>query len=125
MKAQMFILTLVFLAGLVFVVQASLAQYGAVSLEEPFDRQEASLIAGVVQAFNETLWSSPTCSTAEQNVASLETFVEEKLIQGVSLTVETGMDCASWGTGGPVLNLTVRLKSATVDIVEQASLPGS
>jgi len=117
MKAQMFVITMVFLVGLVFAVQGILSQYGFVDLAKAFEKNHAPLLSSIKNSFNSTLQSSP-CSELDSNLKELELFLENKIVEGTTIELSYSHSCIP-----PNLNLTIHLKTIEADTTETVVLP--
>ncbi|MBI4182221.1 MAG: hypothetical protein HY520_04615 [Candidatus Aenigmarchaeota archaeon] len=118
-KGQMYILTMVFMAGLVFTVYSSLSQYAAVELAEPLEGGEAALLAGVERAAR-TAVSTDSCAQAADQLARLQRFVERTAIQGAALDLDPEVDCAaipSWTAAA-----TLSYRSVALDLSNTITL---
>jgi len=117
MKGQMFIVTLVFLAGMIFTVQSSLSQYSVINLAETFETNEFYTTESITSVFENTIAASLTCEEAGVSLADLETFIERRVVRGSIVELDYHLDCNSWSTP-PVLNLTITLESLDMDLTE-------
>ena len=66
MKGQMFMVTMIFLAGLIMSVQQILIQYARLDLGQPFIRDDSELLQSIVNIINKSV---RPCS--EQNIREL------------------------------------------------------
>ena len=120
MKAQMFIITMVFLVGLVFAVQSILSQYAFLDVAKVFETNDLTLLLSTKKSFQATLQSSPTCQHAGTSLQELENFLEKKVVGGSTIDITYTLDCSLWGSSP--LNLTIHLKSIETDTLETAIL---
>lgn len=120
MKAQMFIITMVFLVGLVFAVQTSLSQYSFIDLADSFKDNQGELYTSVITSFESTLLS-PDCPAARVHKNELEQFMEGRVIGGTTIDVDATLDCAEWGN--QPLQLAVTIRNAENDIHDDVALP--
>ena len=107
----MFVLTIVFLVGLIYVVQQSLVGYSQLDFSEPFENNEYYIIRDVKEMFEVTLTSAETCSEADENLNELMNFIGRKIVfGGFTLDIEYDLYCSRWSvvTGQEPLNLTIR-----------------
>ena len=117
MKAQMFIVTMIFLIGLVFAVQGSLMQYSSLDMANAFGGDDFYVFKGVEQSFGIVTGDSRGgCGPAEGNVQELESFIKRSFVPGTLLEITAALDCSQWG--GKPLNLTVHVKSMGMDTTE-------
>lgn len=116
MKAQMFIVTIVFLVGLIFTVQQSLFQYSFLDLPAQSERNDYYIFSNVKDIINQTIRTAETCLEAEQNVEETAAFLDKQILKGgYVLEIIWSFECANWDTQDPVLNLTIHLKGADTD----------
>jgi hypothetical protein len=116
MKGQMFIITMVFLIGLVFAVQNNLSAYNFLDLAKAFEKNDLYLLEGIKISFNEAL-KYPTCSETEKNLRELADFLEERIIGGTSIEIDYSFSCPPKN-----LSLTIHLKSIEMDTRETLEL---
>ena len=117
-KAQMFVITMVFLAELVFAVQQGLFQYGSVDLSQTFQDDRAPLFRALVRAYNQTILSARDCNDAQERLAMLKSSTDQQPQAGYSLTATPTLDCTRWGKSPPELpplNLSVRINAIDSD----------
>ena len=123
MKAQMFIVTMVFLAGLIFTVQQLLFQYSFLDLSEPLRDMDANLLGSIRDMFSDCLAASPDCQSAAQAAQEIHTFLLAQTFRGLDLEFKYWQDgkwastpylnCTNWGTPDPVLQLKLTVTSPT------------
>ncbi len=102
MKGQMFILTIVFLVGLIFVVQQNLAGYSSFDLSEPFKSNDFYIFRDVRNMFEDTTETSATCDDARNNLRELNNYLGRKILPGgFTLSLEYSLDCAYWDNIDP------------------------
>ena len=115
----MFIVTTIFLAGLVFAVQQIMFKYVSVDPKTGFSFDDYGIIKGVRDASNMSLASSADCAELEQRMASLKAFLERRSSAvGYSLNLDYRIDCTRFGNSpqSPApLNVTVRVISSRTD----------
>jgi hypothetical protein len=117
-KAQMFIITMVFLAGLIVAVQQILIQYSELDISKGFDRSDSHLIDNIKDMFNRTLESSECCPVALGRVKEMDGFINRR--GGGSYFLELGYNgnqavnirCENFNTNDSVLNLSVKVTTA-------------
>ncbi len=112
----MFIVTIVFLVGLIFTVQQCLFQYSFLDLPAHSERNDYYIFSNVKDVINQTIRTAKTCAEAEQNAEEIESFLDKQIIRG-GYILETiyKFDCANWDTENSLLNLTINLKGADTD----------
>jgi hypothetical protein len=87
-KAQMFVITMVFLAGLVFFVQQLLLQYSAVDVSNFPKNDDYYMITNIVEVVNDTIKSSETCDEALNRINELDKFLKEREAGNYIITVK-------------------------------------
>ena len=112
-KAQMFIITALFLIGLVFSVQQLVFQYTALDLSSAFRENSIYLLRNTRDAVNRTMAGTPDCADFEVNMRELKDFLDMSVPRGgYSLSVSYRLNCTYWGNSPPQpapLNLTVQI----------------
>ncbi len=119
MRAQMFIVTMVFLVGLIFTVHQSLFQYSFTDLSQSAQKNDFYLFKNTINAFNRTLQLSDSCNNAANNLQSLADFLNQQIFRGgYSLDIEDTLgtlDCNNVGTPNATLRLTIHLIGSDTD----------
>ncbi len=123
-KAQMFVVTAVFLASMLFVVQEMFITYSVLDTSEPFETNEIYVMNGIIKSVNDTIGSGgdtpDDCQDFKKNIDELLTILKYDASSDGYL-LETGyrnIDCSEWMTkypGKAPLSLSIRL-SETYDI---------
>lgn len=121
MKGQMFIITMVFLVGLIFAVQNNLSQYTFLDLSTTFEKSDFYILKSIKDSFYKTIKSARNCQEAQDNVNELKDFFENKIIEGTSIQIDQEWNCPGGWSANP-LNLTIRLKSIEIDTREELVL---
>ena len=113
-KAQMFIVTLIFLAQFVFVVQQALIAYARVDLPSAAAGREGELLAAAVRSVNESVLSAADCGEAQERFTAVEDYYRGRQIGVFAVSVSGVWDCARWGavSGAAPLTATVRVTGA-------------
>ncbi|NIO23008.1 MAG: hypothetical protein GTN38_03210 [Candidatus Aenigmarchaeota archaeon] len=117
MKGQMFVVAMVFLVGLIFVVQQVLFQYTLIDISEPMRLSDTHTIRSLTEDVNRTIKASMQCNGSDD---SFETYLEE--LDSVIKKEETGriyviyisrsLNCEFWGNSPPAenpLNISIRI----------------
>jgi hypothetical protein len=122
-KGQMFIVTMVFLAGLIFTVQQLLFQYSFLDLSEPLRDLDANLLGSIRDMFSEGLAASPDCQSAVWAAQEIHTFLSAQTFRGMDLEFKYWqegkwanapyLECTNWDTEDPVLQLKLTVTSPT------------
>ena len=66
-KGQLFLVAIVFLIGMVFIIQQSLFQYTSLDLSRPFKTGEFETVRNVVDVINETIIQTPNCDETKDS----------------------------------------------------------
>lgn len=118
-KAQMFIVTMVFLTGLIFAVQQLLFQYTLIDLSRPLQQTDFYLLSSIGDIFNLTIYglNCSNLNSREQvlnNLVELDAWLNRQSFGGYSLELmynaqkKPNLNC----TGGAVLILDVEITGA-------------
>ncbi len=113
MKGQMFLITMIFMTGLVFMVQQLLIQYSALDLSAPFRENEIYLLRNTRDIINTTIKSTPDCEVFSDKMESLANFLNSRDPKGgYIISVDYRLNCAYWGNTPPAqapLNVSVKI----------------
>lgn len=113
-KGQMFIVTMVFLTGLIFSVQQIMFHYSYLDVSKPFQRTDFYLLKNVEDIFGQTISSSTTCPEALSNLEELHHYLYREDLGGYALELTyngqkaPNLNCSAW-PAGTVLELGVRI----------------
>lgn len=117
-KAQMFVVTAIFLASMLFVVQQSFITYSSLDISSPFRTKQLYVLNNVMNSVEETIKTTATCQEFDKNINELLSLLRDD-VSREGFILETGyvLNCARWSfsSGEPPLKLTIRL-SETYDI---------
>jgi len=119
-KAEMFIITMIFLIGFVFAVQQNLLQYSVIDISEPLEENDVYLLWNIRELFNESLLDSADCLDAGTRMQGLKNYMDTQILRGgYALELNyTFMACeANWGTGNNILRIDVKLVSETTETI--------
>lgn len=125
MKGQMFVVAMVFLVGLVFIVQQVLFQYTFLDISEPMRLNDVHTIRSLTADINKTIKMPLECDGSDD---SFERYLEE--LDAAIKKEETGrvyviyitksLDCNYWENQPPAenpLNISVRITGIGKDTV--------
>ncbi|MBI4020320.1 MAG: hypothetical protein HY367_03225 [Candidatus Aenigmarchaeota archaeon] len=116
MKGQFFIVSMVFLVGLVFVVQQLLLQYGAIRPLEPLENDDVALTNNIRDAFNATLATSGDCTEAERNLGELSEFIRDRQpMGGFFIEASHNFTCSTSGPFPSTLEVDIMASSPKID----------
>lgn len=125
-RGQMFVVTAIFLAGLIFAVQSMAFQYLSVDSREGFMLDEYGIAKGVRDAVDATVAGSPDCGSLGVNMKLLRRFIET---QGSDMGYLTefgySLDCSAFGSNPvspvPLLNVSIRVLGGGKDSTSRLS----
>jgi hypothetical protein len=119
-KGQMFIVTMVFLTGLIFAVQQIIYQYSFIDPSDPMQRNDAPLFFAIRDAYNTSINSASSCAIANASVQQLHYWLMGSSMGPYNLELRYNglsspdLDCGRWGSGD-VLALEVRITGPITD----------
>lgn len=112
----MFIVTIVFLVGLIFTVQQALFQYSFLDLPAESEKNDYYIFNNVKDVVIRGISTAKDCTEAVENMEEIRAFMNKQILKGgYVLEMTLGFDCANWDTQSPFLNLTIHLKGANTD----------
>ncbi|MCX6814158.1 MAG: hypothetical protein NTY20_00690 [Candidatus Aenigmarchaeota archaeon] len=116
-KAQMFIITTLFLIGLIFSVQQLTFQYTALDLSAPFRENNIYLLQNTKDIINKTIRTTPDCTDFAANLRELKDFLDKRIPRGgYSLSLGYRLNCTNWQSStNPPLNLTIQIVGKNAD----------
>ncbi|HDD72466.1 MAG TPA: hypothetical protein ENG00_00065 [Candidatus Aenigmarchaeota archaeon] len=100
-KAQMFIITMVFLVGLLSAVQTYLRTYSAVDISEIMKNNDIYLFENMKEVVNFTVTSTSSCSELKSNLEELEFFLERYKLFGYTMNIDFSLNCNYWYNSPP------------------------
>lgn len=122
-KAQMFVVTAVFLTSMLFVVQQMFITYSMIDTSAPFKTKQIYVMKGIIDSVNETIRvgedTLADCQQFEKNLIELLSLLKDDVSsEGFLLVTGYTPDCNAWTNTYPdtaPLSLSIRL-SETYDI---------
>ena len=120
MKGQMFIVTMVFLVGLIFAVQQLLFQYSYLDLPGDFIRTDTMIASDIEILLEKSITSSPTCAIAIERLDRTINAIANSDITGFLIETDYDVDCDNWDNYPPAqspINLTIRISSDKMNSV--------
>jgi hypothetical protein len=90
-KGQMFLLTFIFLSGLIAATTALVTQYGQIDVGYPYTVSDSFLLKSVKFLFQSVFDSD--CTKSEQNIEQLVSFFERNPPAGFNLDIEWYFNC--------------------------------
>lgn len=126
-KGQMFIITMVFLVGLVFVIQQGFMNWFSYSIDYSSRMQMSDyyLFENMKSMARTSLMAASSCSEARDNLNELSTFLNTNVIKGYDLDFTYRINCAYWGNTPPnpaPLNLTIHIRGEDTDTYQNLFL---
>ena len=104
----MFIVTLVFIIGMIFAIQQNLAQYSRVEIGKYFEGDDFILLTNIRASINETVKASESCGELKRNIDEVVMYLEGKNPLGYFVDIKTEIDCDKWGSrNDPCLSVYV------------------
>lgn len=95
MKAQMFIVTMIFMVGLIFFVQQALFGYSSLDLSKPIYMDDYYTVENIVRGVDKTIAGSSTCREANEKISEFIDFVKRRLVKrGYELEGDYLLDCS-------------------------------
>ncbi|MCD6496637.1 MAG: hypothetical protein J7K54_05180 [Candidatus Aenigmarchaeota archaeon] len=116
-KAQMFIVTAVFLSAMLFTVQQIFLAYSLLDMSRPYNTEEVYIAKNIMDAVNDTIKQAPDCWEFQKNLDELIVKLRDDVsADGYFLELDYTIDCTRWSatSGKAPLSLSVRL-SQTYD----------
>ena len=102
MKAQMFVLTMIFLMGLIFAVQQLLFQYTALDLSAPFRQNPVYLLENTKNIINRTIRSTPECADFGAKMEEFNDFLNTRVPPGgYIISLSYRLNCTYWNNLPP------------------------
>jgi hypothetical protein len=119
-KAQMFVITMVFLVGLVFVIQQGFINWFSYSMGFFADIQKNDyyLLDNVKTMAEQTMENSQSCTEARESLNELKSFLQSRVFSGYFLEFMYRLNCANWNNNPPSpapLNVTIHITGENID----------
>lgn len=126
MKAQMFVVTAIFLATMLFAVQQAFITYAKIDMSEPFDTKQVYVLRSIIDSVNDTIINQPEggmssleqCREFQQNLEMLLDEIKFDVSrEGYLMESNFVLECPKWSNAYPLpppLKLSLRL-SETYD----------
>jgi hypothetical protein len=119
-KAQMFIITMVFLIGLIFVIQQGFNDWFEYSIDfsASMQRNDYYIFDSVRAMSEQTLKGSQSCLDARDKLRELEGFLKNRILSGYYLDFSYKLTCANWDNAPPdpaPMNLTLHITGKDTD----------
>jgi hypothetical protein len=103
MRGQMFILTMVFLVGLIFSVQTLLLSYSYVDLSRVTQDSDANVMRVLVAAIQDTVEETESCSDVSGNLKELNVAIGTGMLATHDIEISYNISCGRWQNQYPAL----------------------
>ncbi len=118
MRAQLFIVGIVFIAGTLSAVQAGLLAYSMIDVSSPLSDNDAYLLKNVKEVINKTVTEELSCTEMNTDLNQLKHFLSD-LAKPLEYSVDISflVDCAKWNSyppSDPPVRVSLQVKSRTV-----------
>jgi hypothetical protein len=122
-KAQMFVVTAVFLTSMLFVVQQIFITYASIDTSAPFKTKQVYVMKNIIDSVNDTIKSADDglagCQEFQKNLEELLSLLRDDVSsEGFIFEASPKFNCGDWDNTYPEdapLSLSIRL-SETYDI---------
>jgi len=123
-KAQMFIISMLFLVGLIFSVQQLLFQYTALDLSAPYRENDIYLLKNLKDVVNTTIKKTQECPDFSEKMEELSSYLKSGAqMGGYGLSLDYTLDCSHWSdTSAPPLNLTIHIAGKGSDTYSRLAM---
>jgi len=118
----MFIVTMVFLTGVIFAVQQLLFQYSEIDLSQPMQKTDFYILHNMRDLIQQSLYA-PNCGEAANNLEEIVRFLGEQPLRGFTFSLMyngeflPNLNCSNWKTAEPVLDLKANIIGPGLDSV--------
>ena len=117
-KGQLFLVSIVFLIGMIFIVQQALFQYSTIEMSKPFANRDAELFGNIVGVVNRTIAEAYYCNETKDSfgmrMEDIKTSFLEEHGREYSIEINYDLNCTRWlaaPPSSPPLWLSVSLTS--------------
>jgi hypothetical protein len=105
-KGQMFVVTAVFLASMLFAVQQIFITYASLDTAEPFESKQAYVMGNIIDSINDTILTAGPgttgCRQFQKNLDELLSIIKDDVSsEGFILEADYEMDCGNWDNSYP------------------------
>jgi len=111
MKGQMFILTIVFLVGLIFTVQSLLLSYNYIDLSQASQTSDANILRTVSSAIQDTVEKTESCNDVRDNLDELSNEIGTGMLAIYDIRISYVIDCGDWNnpSGNPHVEADIKI----------------
>ncbi|UCC91396.1 MAG: hypothetical protein JSV39_03730 [Candidatus Aenigmatarchaeota archaeon] len=104
-KGQLFLIAIVFLIGLIFVIQQALFQYTSIEMSEPFEERGAEIFGNIIEVVNKTIRETHSCNETkdsfENNMEEIKISFLKEHGKAYSIEISYDLDCSKWNNAPP------------------------
>lgn len=117
-KGQLFLIAIVFMIGMIFIIQQALFQYSSIEMSEPFEREDVELFSNMVEIVNETIKETYYCNETkdsfENKMEEMKMLFLEEHGRVYSIEIIYALNCSNWNNLPPdlgPLKITISIAS--------------
>ncbi|MEE9323659.1 MAG: hypothetical protein V3U72_03865 [Candidatus Aenigmarchaeota archaeon] len=121
-KGQLFLVAIVFMIGMIFVIQQTLFQYSSVEMSRPFVGRDVETLNNIIEAVNETIRETYYCNgtkdSFEDRISEMKISFLEEHGRAYSMDILYDLDCSNWNNlppGPSPLEITISVISSGMD----------
>lgn len=104
-KGQLFVVSIVFMIGMIFAVQQVLFNYSRVQMSSPFEIHDAEVFDNILDIVNRTAMESYYCNETKDGfhgrLESLKASFLEEFGRDYSIEILYTLDCSKWENSPP------------------------
>jgi hypothetical protein len=104
-KGQMFIVSVIFLIGMVFVVQQALFSYSEIDMSSPFEIRDGEVFGNMADVVNKTITGSYSCNGTKdsfnERMEKLKASFLEEYGREYAVEILYTLDCSRWSNAPP------------------------
>jgi hypothetical protein len=104
-KGQMFIVSVVFLIGMIFVVQQALFNYSSIDMASPYSVRDEEIFANILGVVNRTMAETHFCNETKDGFSMRMERLKASLLEefGREYTIEIAyqLNCSAWDNAPP------------------------
>ena len=118
-RGQLFLIAIVFMIGMIFVIQQALFQYSSIEMSEPFERNDIEIFNSMVEAVNKTITETHSCNETKDSFKDRMEEMKVSLLDehgrgAYSIEINYDLDCLKWNNLPPnpgPLKITISIAS--------------
>lgn len=126
-KGQMFVVTMVFLVGLMLIVQQILTQYGDIDLSASFRSDHFYFVENLEPMYSDALRLAGDCGSFAADLDEMESVLERQTLgAGIQVEILHELDCSVWDPAPSTpLTATIHVRGEGIDITRQLAVSRS